>query len=743
MASLSSEFKIQEYVFHEVLGQGTFGITYRCTDEGLHSTVAVKEYFLKGYTQRQDDGTLTPAIESDDSSFGQGLEMFCREAQTLERLKHPNIVNVRRVFKHNGTAYIVMDYYSGSDLQAWLEEHPEPLSEVEAFTLLEPVFDALHYIHQKGFVHRDIKPSNILMHDPSEGGPLEPILLDFGAARDFLAPSDPRTVAIFTEGYAPIEQYSKHAERGPFTDIYACGALFYHLVTGEQPPSALDRAQGEILSFEAFSGSVAPVIAQAMASNANERYQSMDEFLDALQSGLSAAQLGAPQLIFPEAVVDTRVRTQLEIQAPAARSIVITAPRNGAIRGDNAAAFAVTSELPLNIGAGERASLELQCIPREEDLLRAQSSNDSGHQGGLNDPSGLAQEALQQTSPQADTQGQDSNSQDSNPQETDTQHIKTATKTAINISKEEPPHTTSQTATDMLSFSDSASLKPGAGTDDGVTATVVAQPSDTNVSPETDVPDTDHLQATEAATERLNDHARLTLRAQMYLISSDPERPKLFYELVAPVLPAPELATAVAASSRERPWRALFGRRSTAQIPARASTLNATERPAAAKLGPAGWNRRAWLNVMMAFGVVLLLGLGLWYGLTRRGEPEPVLVASIAELSRQLTDAPEGSIVRLAAGEYLLDKPLVTEGSIRVVGAGAERTRLVARGAFPAWRHMRGTLSLEALSLEGIGADPSRTQANLLELDSGGLSLLQSRLVGAPGAGVWLAAEVG
>ena len=76
MTRLSSEFQIQEYVFHEVLGQGTFGITYRCTDEGLHGTVAVKEYFLKGFTQRQQDGTLAPVTEADDSSFNQGSRCF-------------------------------------------------------------------------------------------------------------------------------------------------------------------------------------------------------------------------------------------------------------------------------------------------------------------------------------------------------------------------------------------------------------------------------------------------------------------------------------------------------------------------------------------------------------------------------------------------------------------------------------------------------------------------------------------
>jgi parallel beta-helix repeat protein len=590
MARLSSEFQIQEYVFHEVLGQGTFGITYRCTDEGLHGTVAVKEYFLKGFTQRQQDGTLAPVTEADDSSFNQGLEMFCREAQTLERLKHPNVVNVRRVFKHNGTAYIVMDYYSGRDLQHWLEEHPDPLTEMDAFTLLEPIFDALTYIHDKGFVHRDIKPSNILLHDPSEGGPLEPILLDFGAARDFLAPSDPRTVAVFTEGYAPIEQYSKHAERGPFTDIYACGALFYRLVTGEQPPSALERAQGSILSFERFSGPAAQVVAKAMASSANDRYQTMPDFVEALQGALNAAELGVPQLTLPETVVDTRVRATLTVTAPDTRSIVITAPKNGALRGEHASAFAVTSALPVSIAAGESADIEVQCIPHQHDL----------------------DDCLEKVS-----------------------------------------------------------------------------------------------------TQQTGQQDTCTLRAQLYLISSDPESPKLFYELLAPVRTPANPVTP------------------TLVRPAKAS-LTRNERPSLAGL----WqDKRTW-----GIAVVLLcvmLAAGAWL-LWQNRDTEAPLVATADALEDALERARDGSTIRIAAGEYLLEDTLSSSGSFTVTGAGAERTRIVADVADPEdalWQHEDGTLTLNGVTLEHTGA------GRALEFDSGGLVLAQSRIIAAQD-GIWLAPDV-
>jgi parallel beta-helix repeat protein len=588
MARLSSEFQIQEYVFHEVLGQGTFGITYRCTDEGLHSNVAIKEYFLKGFTQRQQDGTLIPVTEADDSSFNQGLEMFCREAQTLERLKHPNVVNVRRVFKHNGTAYIVMDYYSGRDLQHWLEEHPEPLTEMDASTLLEPIFDALTYIHDKGFVHRDIKPSNILLHDPAEGGPLEPILLDFGAARDFLAPNDLRTIAVFTEGYAPIEQYSKHAERGPFTDIYACGALFYRLVTGEQPPSALDRAQGTVLSFERFSSPVAQIVAKAMASSATDRYQTMPEFVAVLQAALNAAELGVPKLTLPASVVDTRVRLSLTITAPDTRSIVITAPKNGALRGENASAFAVTNGLPLSIGAGESAELEVQCVAHQEDI----------------------DECLEKASAEQDEM--------------------------------------------------------------------------------------------------------CTLRAQLYLISSDPESPKLFYELLAPVHARVAPASATKTSSR------------------------APYRPRVAAFFSNKWlaDKRLW-GAGVTLLAVLLVSVVAWYVWQGR-ELETPLVTTAEALEDALARARAGSTIRVAAGEYQLDDTLTSRDSLTVTGAGADRTRIiadVADGEDALWQHEDGILTLNGVMLvhEGTG--------RALELESGGLVLAQSRILAAQ-AGVWLAPEV-
>ena len=521
--------------------------------------------------------------------------MFCREAQTLERLKHPNVVNVRRVFKHNGTAYIVMDYYSGRDLQHWLEEHPDPLTEMDAFTLLEPVFDALTYIHDKGFVHRDIKPSNILLHDPSEGGPLEPILLDFGAARDFLAPSDPRTVAVFTEGYAPIEQYSKHAERGPFTDIYACGALFYRLVTGEQPPSALDRAQGSILSFERFSGPAAQVVAKAMASSADDRYQTMPDFVDALQGALNAAELGVPQLTLPETVVDTRVRATLTVTAPDTRSIVITAPKNGALRGEHASAFAVTSALPVSIAAGERADIEVQCIPHQHDL----------------------DDCLEKASSQ------------------------------------------------------------------------------------------------KASSQQTGQQDTCTLRAQLYLISSDPESPKLFYELLAPV-------------------RALANPASPAPLrPAKASRTR-NKRPLLAGL----WqDKRVWGTAVALLCV--LLAAGAWLLWPNRDTEAP-LVTTVDALEDALERARDGSTIRIAAGEYVLEDTLSSGGSLTVTGAGAERTRIVADVADPEdalWQHEDGTLTLNGVTLEHTGTAPA------LELASGGFVLAQSRIIAARD-GIWLAPNV-
>ncbi|MBV9189113.1 MAG: serine/threonine protein kinase, partial [Betaproteobacteria bacterium] len=236
--ALAAQHKLHWYVIERVLGQGGFGITYLARDTNLDQEVAIKEYLPVEVATRRPDATVSARTGEHEERYRWGLERFIREARTLARFDHPNIVRVLSVFELNGTAYMVMRFEEGETLAATLERK-HALSEADLMRVLTPILDGLELVHNAGFIHRDIKPDNI--HIRSDGSP---VLLDFGSARYALGHS--RTVTILVApGYAPFEQYYSSGEnQGPWTDIYSLGATCYRAIAGRAPMDAIARSKG-------------------------------------------------------------------------------------------------------------------------------------------------------------------------------------------------------------------------------------------------------------------------------------------------------------------------------------------------------------------------------------------------------------------------------------------------------------------------------------------------------------------
>ncbi|HEX3556846.1 MAG TPA: SUMF1/EgtB/PvdO family nonheme iron enzyme [Thermoanaerobaculia bacterium] len=136
-----------EYTVGNPLGQpGGFGITYLAWYGALEQPVAIKEYMPADLAGRSPDRRTVKSYSLDhEANFRFGIEQFLREARTLARLSHPNIVRVRGFFEENGTAYLVMDYYAGRSLDRLLAERGGRLPEREAVGILLPILDALQY----------------------------------------------------------------------------------------------------------------------------------------------------------------------------------------------------------------------------------------------------------------------------------------------------------------------------------------------------------------------------------------------------------------------------------------------------------------------------------------------------------------------------------------------------------------------------------------------------------------------
>jgi len=282
-----------KYTVEKVLGAGGFGITYLGTDVVLSRPVAIKELFPGGC---QRNGTTLVPTRLSPSDFSSMKQRFLKEARLLARLNHPGVVKVYDFFEENGTAYMVMEYLRGRSLARILQERGGRLEEGSAVSYIERVGEALEVVHQAGILHRDIKPENIIV---TEDGRV--VLIDFGAAREYVAGKTGRQTVVLTPGFAPPEQYAQFAERGAYTDVYALAATLYYLLTGEVPVSATDRAAGvELASVREKNPGVSKVVSEAvmagMAMEVRKRPQSVRAFLDRLRGRVGIGVAAAPSV---------------------------------------------------------------------------------------------------------------------------------------------------------------------------------------------------------------------------------------------------------------------------------------------------------------------------------------------------------------------------------------------------------------------------------------------------------------
>ena len=235
---LQQGYWLNEYQIDSVLGKpGGFGITYLATDTHLRQLVAIKEYLPIDFAVREGKSTVCVRSSSDEDSFNWGLKCFIEEARVLAKFKHHSIVRVLRFFEANGTAYMVMEYQHGHSLTDYLKQQ-QTLDEEALLALVLPLLDGLKEIHEANLLHRDIKPNNIYIRSSDN----TPVLLDFGSARLAIGQKTRTVTSIVTPGYAPLEQYDNEMiDQGPWTDIYALGAVMYYAITGEPPPAATRR----------------------------------------------------------------------------------------------------------------------------------------------------------------------------------------------------------------------------------------------------------------------------------------------------------------------------------------------------------------------------------------------------------------------------------------------------------------------------------------------------------------------
>jgi len=270
------------YRVESVIGMGGFGITYRAFDETLESFVAVKEYYPSGMVSRAERTTVSVISEEHEDVFLHGVDRFLREARDVVKFKDdPSIVSVLDFFKENGTAYMVMELLEGITLKEYLREHGGKIDEDMAVQVMFSLMNTLENIHEKGIVHRDISPDNVFI---CKDHTIK--LIDFGAARISTNIDQKSASVVLKQGYAPVEQYSRKGNIGPWTDVYAFGALCYYMMTGQRPEESVERIiEDDLVPPKKLnlniSDQVNDVIMKALSVRKEDRYQNMSEMKEA------------------------------------------------------------------------------------------------------------------------------------------------------------------------------------------------------------------------------------------------------------------------------------------------------------------------------------------------------------------------------------------------------------------------------------------------------------------------------
>jgi len=269
------------YILVKQLGRGGMGAVYKAWDPQLRRAVALKIL---------------------SAEHPEAVERFHREAQTVARLKHPHIVSIYEIGRHEKSQFIAMEYVEGQTLDR-LKRVPAR----RAADLIRDVADAVQVAHDRGIIHRDLKPANILVD--ADG---RPCVTDFGLARETRR-GQSITAEGFTVGtpsYMPPEQATGARDLDARADIYALGAVLYHALTDHAPftghsdlETAMNVVNKDLAPPSEFNPAVPRelelVVLKAMAKDRRRRYPTASALAQDLTRWLDGHEVAArpPSLV--------------------------------------------------------------------------------------------------------------------------------------------------------------------------------------------------------------------------------------------------------------------------------------------------------------------------------------------------------------------------------------------------------------------------------------------------------------
>lgn len=373
------------YKIQSVIGQGSAGTVYKAVQELIGREVAIK--------------VLHDYLVSDDEF----IKRFRQEAKASSRLSHPNIITIYDfgVIPEGDRPYIAMDLLIGTPLSDLLAQ-VERISLDEAIPIFVQVCSALGEAHRQGVVHRDVKPENIVLVERS-GQNLFPIVVDFGIARiveesDAAKITRTGTVCGSPTYMSPEQCTSSKVDHR--SDIYSLAVVIYETLTGDvpfhsdelvrvmamhlsDPPKPLNQVKPGLI----FPDALEECVYRALAKNPDQRYQSMEEFAEALENSVKKPEKGQPQTAIParpkkQAIEPGPLAQDDALHSVRSQSQEMSAPQKRHNPGDLASRAIEEMQQPQpSSGSLSHSSIEAQVAAMRQQ--RKTEQTDSSHHSAL------------------------------------------------------------------------------------------------------------------------------------------------------------------------------------------------------------------------------------------------------------------------------------------------------------------------------------------------------------------------
>ncbi|WBM72415.1 protein kinase [Buttiauxella sp. WJP83] len=295
--ALPPGFRFDEFEIQQVTESTNTNVVYKAWDHQLERPVTIREFMPRALTVRSDNMQLVLRSKQDSQAFNIGMSRFVQSTRQLAQFNHPNLLQVFSFWTQNETAYVATRYSNDVTLAELHQHQPEIINEAWIRRMLPMLCGALATLHDEGFIHRDLSLRSIHIQD--NGAPL---LLNAGAPRPGKAENGDEIKTPLNPGFAPLEQYAEDLEGqlGPWTDIYALGAVLYTLITGTCPPASVTRTIHDPCVKlaknrpEGYSHSLLQAVDSALALKPEDRPQSIAEFAALAEIPLSGVNGLAP-----------------------------------------------------------------------------------------------------------------------------------------------------------------------------------------------------------------------------------------------------------------------------------------------------------------------------------------------------------------------------------------------------------------------------------------------------------------